>query len=72
MPRTIFGTDGAARFYDRIAWFVDRTKGPMLGLEWLSSASFDFVPLLQGGLTKTALSWKLSDHYPLWVEFSTR
>jgi hypothetical protein len=30
------------------------------------------VPLLQGGLTKTALSWKLSDHYPLWVEFSGR
>jgi hypothetical protein len=31
---------------------------------------FDFVPLLQGGLTKTQLSWKISDHYPLWVEFS--
>jgi hypothetical protein len=28
------------------------------------------VPLLQGGLTKTQLSWKMSDHYPLWVEFS--
>ena len=39
-------------------------------LEFLSAASFDFVPLLQGGLTKTQLSWKISDHYPLWVEFS--
>jgi endonuclease/exonuclease/phosphatase family metal-dependent hydrolase len=28
------------------------------------------VPLLQGGLTTTQLSWKISDHYPLWVEFS--
>ena len=72
VPRTIFGTGGQAKYYDQIAWFVDRTKGPMLGLEWLSSGSFDFVPLLQGGLTKTALSWKLSDHYPLWVEFSAR
>jgi endonuclease/exonuclease/phosphatase family metal-dependent hydrolase len=24
----------------------------------------------QGVLTKTHLSWKISDHYPLWVEFS--
>ena len=72
VPRTIFGSGGAAKFYDQIAWFVDRTKGPMLGLEWLSSGSFDFVPLLQGSLTKTALSWKLSDHYPLWAEFSAR
>jgi hypothetical protein len=30
------------------------------------------VPLLQAGLTKTTLSWKVSDHYPLWVEFSAR
>jgi endonuclease/exonuclease/phosphatase family metal-dependent hydrolase len=72
VPRTIFGTGGEAKYYDQIAWFVDRAKGPVLGLEWLSSGSFDFVPLLQGSLTKTALSWKLSDHYPLWVEFSAR
>jgi hypothetical protein len=42
----------------------------VLSLEFLSAGSFDFVPLLQGGLTKTQLSWKISDHYPLWVEFS--
>ena len=23
-------------------------------------------------LEKTALSWKISDHYPLWTEFSVR
>jgi endonuclease/exonuclease/phosphatase family metal-dependent hydrolase len=72
VPRTIFASGGAGKFYDQIAWFADGAKGPMLGLEWLSSGSFDFVPLLQGGLTTTALSWKLSDHYPLWVEFSGR
>jgi hypothetical protein len=72
IPRTIFGSGGAAKFYDQIAWFVDRARGPMLGLEWLSSGSFDFVPLLQGSLTKTALSWKLSDRYPLWAELSVR
>jgi hypothetical protein len=67
VPRTIFGSGGAAKFYDQITWFVDRARGPMIGLEWLSSGS-----LLQGSLTKTALSWKLSDHYPLWAEFSVR
>jgi hypothetical protein len=24
------------------------------------------------GLTKTQLSWRISDHCPLWAEFSTR
>ncbi|HEU4450794.1 MAG TPA: endonuclease/exonuclease/phosphatase family protein [Gaiellaceae bacterium] len=72
VPRTIFATGEEAKFYDQIAWFVDPRRGPMLGLEWLSSGSFDFVPLLQGGSTKTTLSWKASDHYPLWVEFSGR
>jgi hypothetical protein len=44
----------------------------VLSLGFLSAGSFDFVPLLQGGFTKTQLSWKISDHYPLWVEFSLR
>ncbi|HLM93780.1 MAG TPA: hypothetical protein VK273_08225 [Gaiellaceae bacterium] len=42
----------------------------VVSLRFLSAGSFDFVPLLQGGLTKTQLSWKISDHHPLWVEFS--
>jgi hypothetical protein len=24
------------------------------------------------GMTKTAVSWRLSDHYPLWAEFRMR
>ena len=72
VPRTIFGTGGTAKFYDQIAWFSDGPRGSMLTLEWLSSGSFDFVPLLGVGLTRRTLSWKISDHYPLWVEFSTR
>jgi len=42
----------------------------VVSLRFLSAGSFDFVPLLQGGLTKTQLSWKISDHHPLWVELS--
>lgn len=44
----------------------------VLSLDFLSAGSFDVVPLLQGRFTETQLSWKISDHYPLWAEFSIR
>ena len=72
VPRTIFGDPGDSKFYDQIAWFVDKKRGPVLGLQSGAAGSFDYVPLLQAGRTKTELSWKISDHYPLWVEFSVR
>jgi endonuclease/exonuclease/phosphatase family metal-dependent hydrolase len=72
VPRTIFGDPGDSKFYDQIAWFVEKARGPVLALESAAAGSFDFVPLLQAGMTKTELSWKVSDHYPLWVEFSVR
>ena len=61
-----------AKFYDQIAWFVEKGKGPVLTLTSTAAGSFDFVPILIGDLDKTALSWKISDHYPLWTEFSVR
>lgn len=72
VPRTIFDTPGAGHFYDQIAWFVDETKGPALSLRCANAGTFDFVPLWQGGLTTTQLSWRISDHYPLWVEFAVQ
>ena len=35
---------------------------------------FDFlnVVLMSRGLSKQGLSWRISDHYPLWVEFLVR
>jgi hypothetical protein len=30
---------------------------------------FDFVPQLKASQTLNALSWHISDHYPLFVEF---
>jgi endonuclease/exonuclease/phosphatase family metal-dependent hydrolase len=72
VPRTIFDKPQAHHYYDQIAWFVDPQKGPVLPLTCTGAGTFDFVPLLQGNLTKTALSFRISDHYPLWVEFSVR
>jgi endonuclease/exonuclease/phosphatase family metal-dependent hydrolase len=72
VPRTIFDSSEKQHFYDQIAWFAENGNRSVLSLGFLSAGSFDFVPLLQGGLSKNQLSWKVSDHYPLWVEFSVR
>ena len=72
VPRTIFDDPQDSHFYDQIAWFQDNGTSSALTLDLIGAGSFDFVPLLQDGLTKTALSWRISDHYPLWAEFSLR
>jgi endonuclease/exonuclease/phosphatase family metal-dependent hydrolase len=72
VPRTIFDDPQDHHFYDQIAWFEENGTKSILTLDFMTAGSFDFVPLLQGGLTTTALSWRISDHYPLWVELSVR
>jgi len=74
VPRTIFTdpTDaGNEKFYDQIAWFSGANNVPRLTLEYRNAGYFDFVPhvLTDRGLTRAQLSWHISDHYPLWVEF---
>jgi hypothetical protein len=34
--------------------------------------NFDFRPALQGTLSNVELSWRISDHFPLWASFSVR
>jgi endonuclease/exonuclease/phosphatase family metal-dependent hydrolase len=72
VPRTIFDWSGKQHFYDQIAWFAEAGNRSVLSLDFLRAGSFDLVPFLQGGLSKTQVSWKISDHYPLWVKFSVR
>ncbi|WP_181038655.1 hypothetical protein [Arthrobacter sp. ZGTC131] len=33
------------------------------------AGSFDFIPHVFRGLSRNELSWRISDHYPLWCEF---
>jgi hypothetical protein len=33
------------------------------------AGSFDFLPHVFPGLTARDISWRISDHYPLWAEF---
>ncbi len=69
--RTIFGSSGAHHFYDQIAWFGDTTDHALLeSLTYNHAAgSVDFVGHVMSRLTKESLSWRISDHLPLWVEF---
>ena len=76
-PRTIFNdpqNPELNKFYDQIAWFAGRNGLPALSLRYAKGDYFDFTKsaLTSRGLTKVELSWRISDHYPLWVEFSTR
>jgi hypothetical protein len=74
IPRTIFDNDKTAHFYDQVAWFMnaeaEHPHSLLTGLTYDGHAgSFDFVPDVFAGLTKIDVSWRISDHYPLWVEF---
>lgn len=72
VPRTIFDKPKKRHFYDQIAWFGSGSEGPALHLACSRSGGFDFVPLLRGDQSLETLSWRISDHYPLWVEFGVR
>jgi endonuclease/exonuclease/phosphatase family metal-dependent hydrolase len=77
VPRTIFADPEKPeldKFYDQIAWFTENSGVPALSLAYTQGGSFDFtqVALKSRDLTKAQLSWRISDHYPLWTEFSVR
>lgn len=71
VTRSIFDE---TKFYDHIAWFDGANGVPRLSMKFLRGGNFDFVGkvLKTRNLTKQQLSYMLSDHYPLWVEFSLK
>lgn len=72
VPRTIFGSSKDKR-YDQVAWFTGDGGSPRLHLDYTGRADgFDFTDVVLKELTRQELSWRLSDHLPLWTEFSIR
>jgi endonuclease/exonuclease/phosphatase family metal-dependent hydrolase len=75
VPRTIFDNpDPAAppdhrHFYDQVAWFVDTPGVPALTLQYENAGMFNFAGGLIPAANTLQLSWRISDHFPLWVEF---
>ncbi len=77
VPRSIFAEKGKAelgKFYDQIAWFKNTRGVPKLSIPCVSSGSFDFLPHVYTdvSLSKKSISYRVSDHCPLWTEFSLR
>ena len=79
LPRTIDQKAGEPlRLYDQIAWFSGQGEepdgAPGLELNFASCGNYEFsrATLASKKLSRDDLSWYLSDHYPLWVEFSLR
>jgi len=74
VKRSIFAKandPAGGKYYDQIAWFTRSSGIPYLDLPFRSAGSFDFIPHVYSGypMSKRSLSYRLSDHYPLWVEF---
>src|SRR4051812_2326942 len=69
-PSTIFDTPGKTHFYDQIAWFGGRGREALtLGYEG-SAGYFDWTQHLLRDVDTRTKSWRISDHYPLWCEFT--
>ena len=76
VPRTIFddpdpnAPPDQRHFYDQIAWFTGMPGGPpALSLQYRNSGMFDFTGGLVPADDANQLSFRMSDHFPLWVEF---
>lgn len=58
--------DTKPKFYDQIAWFMDAMDMPASG----KAGSIDFSGAVFKELEMAQMSYRMSDHLPLWVEFS--
>ena len=70
-PRTIFKKTYS--FYDQIAWFTNQYAVPELSLTFQQGGIYDFRDkiLANRNYTLSQLSYRISDHFPLWAEFAT-
>lgn len=71
-PRTIFKDKYS--FYDQISWFENALNKPELSLKFQRGGIYDFRDkiLKSRNYTIQQLSYRISDHFPLWAEFSTK
>ena len=71
LRRTVY--DSKAKFYDQMAWFENTAGLPQISLTYHTGGVLDFGPYVLKGrkLSPSQLSWRISDHLPLWAEFLT-
>jgi endonuclease/exonuclease/phosphatase family metal-dependent hydrolase len=74
VPRSIFAdpnTPTLNKFYDQIAWFQTDADARALTMNYNRGGGFNFLPYVytDKNLSKNSISFRISDHYLLWVEF---
>jgi len=73
VPRTIFddANERIDKYFDQIAWFEDRNGRPMLTMVPVNAGGIRFADFAYraDGLTPSQVSYRISDHLPLWTEF---
>jgi exonuclease III len=75
VPRTVFddpdpaATPDHRHFYDQIAWFTGTAGGPALTMDYRNAGMFNFDNGTIPAASTVQLSWRISDHFPLWSEF---
>ncbi|WP_321389243.1 endonuclease/exonuclease/phosphatase family protein [Emcibacter sp.] len=73
VPKSIFADPDEPqneKFYDQVAWFTTGNK-QKLHMTYKTGGYVDFVPFSYQNkdLDRNAISYRVSDHYPLWTEF---
>lgn len=67
--RTLPTKDGKGTYYNQIAWFTEEGRAK-LTLEYSGRAgSFEWDKYIYPGMDRDDVSFRISDHYPLWCEF---
>ncbi|MGB6035550.1 MAG: endonuclease/exonuclease/phosphatase family protein [Cryomorphaceae bacterium] len=63
--------DKSTKYYDQLAWFKDENGEDKISLEFARGGTYDFtrIALNSRDYTNNSLSWRMSDHLPLWGEF---
>jgi endonuclease/exonuclease/phosphatase family metal-dependent hydrolase len=59
------------KLYDQIAWFRDSQHQPKITLKYIKGGAYNFKGnvLTSRNYTDSQLSFRISDHFPLWAEF---
>ncbi len=76
LPKTIYDDPGERdddSFYDQIAWFQSGGEA-LIDLEVRAGGNFAFQPFVYTGLglSRRSMGARLSNRFPLWVEFGLR
>lgn len=68
LPSTIFNE---IKHYDQIGWFKNSKSKSQISLDYITGGIFDFRAkvLPRRNISLSKLSFRISDHFPLWVQF---